>query len=195
MRSTLKTFLYFALLSLPASAAAQSAPSMAPARSWYVAPFLGATTGGDTTNAGATTGVSIGWLGAGWLGVEAEVAHTPHFFEQTGFLTDRSVTTGMGTVLVSSSGRRIARFYVAGGFGVIAPTLREAGDFAEVTTQQRAMNVGGGVMTRPMERVGLRADIRYFRAVGDKEDDANAFNLEVSQLKFWRASGALVVWF
>ena len=190
--------LVFALLAVPAVAAAQAPMPAAPtteAPRGYVAPLIGVTFSGDTTTAnGTAVGIAGGWRSRSWWGVEGEVAATPNFFQQTGFLTDRSVTTVMGNVLVHFGSGRASVFGV-GGFGLIRVNLAEAGGLAVVKASEPGFNVGGGVMQLWSNNVGLRGDIRYFRATGNSDNDVNLFGLEVSKLSFWRASAALVVGF
>jgi hypothetical protein len=141
-------------------------------------------------------GVSGGWKGARWWGVEIDAAHTPGFFEQDGFRTVRRVSTVMGNILVSVPMRSENMFSVqaAGGLGVIKPRLAEAGGLAEIDVKQAGFNVGA-VVAWMKNGKGIRGDVRYFRSVGDEEDDVNAFDLEVSTLHFVRVSIGLVVGF
>jgi hypothetical protein len=184
------------LMAVPTLAAAQGAPPMAGSQKWYVSPFLGATGGGDATGKGMTVGAAGGWHGAGWWGFEAEVAGTPFFFEQTSFLTERSVKSLSGNVVISMpAGARRVQPYVTGGFGVVWSKLGEAGGFNLVDSTQPAINFGAGLTGSLIDHVGLRGDFRYFRNTGNKDDDNSAFGVEFSKLAFWRVSGGLVVRF
>jgi hypothetical protein len=183
-----------ALLTMPAVAAAQAAMPATDAPSRYVAPFIGATFSGDTTSGGTAAGVAGGWRSKGWWGVEGELAGTPNFFEQTGFVTNRLVTTVMGNGLVHYGSSRMSVFAV-GGYGLIHVDLAEAGGLAAVKKVEPGFNVGAGAMCLWSNNIGVRGDVRYFRATGNTDDDVNLFGLEVSKLHFWRASAALVVGF
>jgi hypothetical protein len=195
MRRLLGSVVVTALLVMPSLAAAQGAANapMDPP-SIYVAPSLGATFSGDTTSTGTTFGVAGGWRTKGWLGVEGEVATTPNFFEQTGFLTNRWVTTVMGNGLIHYGSTRMSVFAI-GGFGLMHVDLAEAGGLLAVNATKPAFNVGAGGMRLWTNNVGIRGDVRYVRATGNKDDDANGFGLEVSKLHYWRATAALVVGF
>ena len=49
---------------------------------WLFTPNLGSTFGGDASgNEHFTYGASIGWMGAGIMGWEADLSYTPEFFE------------------------------------------------------------------------------------------------------------------
>ena len=74
-------------------------PSVARAQ-LQVSPFAGVNFGGDTTKkTSGTAGISASYWVFDWMGVEAEAAYSPMFFEQDGFLTSRSVTTMTGSFL------------------------------------------------------------------------------------------------
>ncbi len=191
-----KGVLLLLLLSLPTVAVAQTpvAPSMMDMPRLYLAPFLGTTFSGDTTTNGTAVGVAGGWRSKSWWGVEGEVAATPNFFEQTGFLTSRSVTTGSANFLARFGSARMSVFGVAG-YGLIRVDLAEAGGFSELKKTEPAFNFGAGAEKIWTNNVGVRGDIRYFRGHGNTDDDSNLFGLQVSTLHFWRASAALVVGF
>jgi hypothetical protein len=197
MRTLMKGALLIALVAQPRAAFAQASMQAAAstgAPRGYLAPLIGLTFGGDTTSNGTTVGIAGGWRSRSWWGAEGEAAVTPNFFAQTGFLTDRSVTTVMGNVLVHFGSSRMSVFGL-GGYGLVRVDLAEAGGLAEIKKPQPGFNVGGGVMAWCRSNVGLRGDMRYVRATGDTDNDVNLFGLEVSRLSFWRASAALVVGF
>jgi len=60
-----------ALFVLPGSARAD----------WLLTPFAGVSFGGDAPGQEFTWGGSIGWMGAGIFGVEADFGYSPKFFE------------------------------------------------------------------------------------------------------------------
>ena len=183
--------------------------STAPARAdWFVTPFTGGNFGGATdqplfgkTDANTnpwTWGVSGGWTGGGWLGVEGDVAYAPHFFDDdNGFITRRSVTTVMANARVAvpfvGRGGKL-RPYASGGAGLLRPNLAEAGDGAVVEGNKFAWNVGGGVTGLLSDHVGITGDIRYTRAM-DKNETPNPFGVQFDGLDFWRgAVGVTFKW-
>jgi opacity protein-like surface antigen len=177
-----------AALSIPSTAAAQGESG-----GWFASPFIGATFGGDTTRRAPVYGAAAGWLGHR-LGVEGEIANAPDFFEPTGFLTDRRVTTVMANALYLFGGGG-ARPYVAGGAGLVRPHLAEAGDLAVLDVNKFGFNVGGGIIGDISEHAGVRGDVRYVRTAGTSDSDANPFGLDLSKFEFWRVSAGLVVKF
>jgi len=196
MNAIIKTFVLAAALLMPAAANAQSStttPADMPA--WYVSPFLGsATAGGDAARSGAPAmGVAVGWSGRAW-GAEFDIADAPAFFQQDDYRIDRRVATVTGTFLARMPLGHSLTAYGAGGFGLMQVRLAEAGNLARVETDQPAFNAGGGLMWMK-SRVGVRGDVRYFRAMGDDADDANPFALDVSSLDFVRVAVGLMVGF
>lgn len=164
---------------------------------YFMAPLIGLTMGGgDLTKTGTTVGIAAGWRGAGMWGAEFEFAHTPNFFEQTGFLIDRSSTTFMGNALVSfgTSEMRLRPYGVVG-FGGMKTRLGEPGGIAAIDATKPAFDIGAGVMGSWMENVGVRVDLRYFRAFGNEDDDLNLFGYEVSKAHVVRLSAGVVIGF
>ncbi len=188
MRLMTRFLLTASLLALPAAAHAQK---------FQVSPFAGVTFGGDTTRTSGTAGLSVTWMALDWLGVEAEVAHTPKLFEQDGFTINRSLTTFSGSVVVSAPGMGSDRFnpYLVVGLGSLKPHLSEAGDLSEQSGSVLAASAGFGVTGFVNEHVGVRADMRYFRGIRDSDLDTNVFGVKFSEYSFWRTTAGLVVRF
>ena len=184
--------LAFAILAA-ALLAASPAAAQSESNGWFASPFLGTTFSGDTTKSAPVVGASAGWLG-GHLGFEGEVADAPDFFEQTGFLTSRRVTTVMGNALYSPSYGAV-RVYGTAGAGLVRPHLAEAGDLASIEVSKFGFNVGGGIIGYVSDHAGVRGDIRYIRTTGTSDADVNPFGLDLSKFEFWRASAGLVVTF
>jgi opacity protein-like surface antigen len=187
MRTTVSAVLVgLFLLSTPARANADG----------YVAPFLGGAMGGNATNRSTSVGVSGGWLGAGWLGVEGDVTWSPEFFGQNGFIADRRLVTAMANVVVSTAGGEHVQPYLTGGVGVLKPRVSEAGGLFQLDTNHFGMNVGGGAMMFFNRSVGVRGDLRYFRGLRDSaSDERNDFAIDLSSFHYWRIAGGLAVRF
>ena len=170
-----------------------------PARAdWVVSPFLAGQMGGDALHKNTAVGISGGWRTSSWLGVEADFAWAPQFFEQNGFTTERQVTTFMGNVVVAIPyGKRdMFQPYVSGGLGLIRPTLSEPGGVFALTGKNKlGADVGGGATVFFNRNVGIRGDLRYFHGLRKQDSDANDFNLDLSTFHFWRTSAGLAVRF
>jgi hypothetical protein len=169
---------------------------------WLFTPNIGAGFGmnsGDAAGGGEhlTYGVSLGWMGEGIIGWEADLAYTPEFFEgddddldvvNTG---DSNVTSIMGNVIVGipiggQTGGGV-RPYFAGGAGLLQTRVEDADAVFEVDNNDFGINLGGGVMGFMTDNVGFRGDIRYFRGFG--EDTSNdQVDIDLSDFDFWRGT-------
>ena len=176
-----------AMLALPSVAHAQL----------QVSPFAGVNFGGDTTKTSGTAGISATWWVLDWMGVEAEAAYSPMFFEQDGFLTDRSVTTLTGSFVfkMPSMGSEKFQPYIAAGLGALRPNLSEAGGLAVAKGNTLAFTVGVGATGFINDHVGFRGDLRYLRGLRESDLDGNPFGIDFSKFSFWRPTAGLVVRF
>ena len=138
-------------------------------------PFIGVNFGGDAGGEFGDAvdasrfnwGASIGWMGAGVIGVEGDFGFSPDFFGKTD-LGDSSVFTAFGNVLLGipfggQKGFGI-RPYGLAGIGLVKPK----GDAftaqgIELDENKIGWDFGGGVMLFFGTHAGLRGDIRYFR--------------------------------
>lgn len=66
---------------------------------------------------------------------------------------------------------------------------------ASISTNYFAVNAGGGVMGFVAPHLGVRADLRYFRAYGFKLTDLETAGLALDRFDFWRASVGIAVKF
>ena len=190
MSTRIARFALAGLLLLPATALAQMEN-----KSWFVAPFAGSTGGGDATTAGSAVGLSGGWAGRRWIGAEADFAWAPGFFEQTGFLSRRSMLTFMGNGIVKlPAASAVVVPFASAGLGLIRPSLAEAGELAIVEANTFGWNAGAGA-TFARKQVGIRGDVRYFHGLTESEADVNAFGIDFSKFGFWRVSVGLNVRF
>ena len=192
------------LLTLVVSAAA---PAKASA-DWLFTPFVGWNFGGSGTfNDGFDDfddefeqrfnyGATLAWMGAGIFGFEVDFGFAPNFFENTEGdgdfdYGDSNVTTLMGNVVLGipiggQSGLGI-RPYVSGGAGLIRSKIDDPTDIFSVSSNDFGMNVGGGLTGFFTDNVGIRGDIRYFRALRDDEPD-DEFDVALGSFRFWRGS-------
>ena len=181
----LKRFVLVAALLLvvgPASARAD----------WLFIPNMGTGFGGDLPKADKLTyGASIGWMGAGILGWEADLAYTPQFFENG---TD-NVSTVMGNLIVGvpvggQHGKGV-RPYLAGGVGLMKTRVQDATQLFNVDNNSFGYDLGGGVMGFVSDHIGLRGDVRYFRDfqnTSSTDHNVDLANLAVGNFDFWRGT-------
>ena len=181
---------------------------------WLFTPFLGANFGGDASfgdfddfddefERRVDLGASIGWMGNGIIGFEADFGWSPNFFENTvgpgNFeFGDSNVTTLMANVLVGApiggqSGPGI-RPYGSGGVGLIRSNIDGGDFFDDLNTNDFGVNIGAGVHGFFNDNIGIRGDIRYFRSLSDNEPD-DEFDLALSDFDFWRGTVGLTIRF
>jgi len=168
---------------------------------WLFIPNIGTGFGGDLPkNDKLTYGASIGWMGAGIVGWEADLAYTPQFFENStdniAFADSDNVSSVMGNIIVGIpiGGQHGAgvRPYAAAGVGLLKTRVQDAGQLFNVSNNDFGFDVGAGVMGFMTDHVGLRGDVRYFRdfqnesASGDNNVDFT--NLTVGNFDFWRGT-------
>lgn len=172
---------------------------------FLVTPFLGTTFAGSSTlldlDVGATSakhwtfGGSASWLSDGVLGIEADFATTPGFFQNssgTGLVTSSRVTTLTGNVLAAlplSVTRESLRPYITGGIGLLRATaddligLNESGNWV-------GLQLGAGAIGFITNRTGVRFDLRNCRALSR---DTTLLGERTSKLSFWRATFGVTV--
>jgi hypothetical protein len=181
------------------------APSTEARADWLITPFIGTSLASETTfltfeeGAGSrmTLGASVALLGAGILGIEADVGHTPKFFEgddPLGLILTSRVTTVGGNVMLAaplSFTRESLRPYLVGGLGLLQARVSNAASLFPVDEDRLGLTVGGGAIGFVSERTGLRFDIRHLKAISGP--DGPLPREGVSRLSFWRATAGLTI--
>jgi hypothetical protein len=168
---------------------------------WLFIPNIGTGFGGDLPkNDKLTYGASIGWMGAGILGWEADLAYTPQFFENgtdnVTFADSDNVSTVMGNVIIGipvggQHGKGV-RPYAAAGVGLMKTRVEDATQLFNVDNNSFGYDLGAGVMGFMTDHIGQRGDVRYFRdfrntsSSGDNNVDFS--NLAVGNFDFWRGT-------
>jgi hypothetical protein len=188
---------------LIAAALVLAAPPASASADWLFTGFLGSTFAGSTTHLDLEGGVganqviygaSVGWLSQSIIGIEAEFAYAPRFFERdnrAGPVTGSHVMTLMGNALVTlplSVTRESLRPYVVGGIGMMQNGSATLLDFVnEFDPQERnilGVTMGGGAIGFISPDVGVRFDLRHIRSL---LRGTNPLTGEPgTQLRFWR---------
>jgi hypothetical protein len=171
----------FALLGLAEPARAQS----------VFAPYVGSTSGGDTTTKGLTLGFSTAYIEEDTdMGVEFDVAHSRSFndvdFQSSG------LTTVMLNFIAAPKVTKQLRPFVIAGVGAIRARGCAADCVREVSRTDLGLDAGGGVWWAFDDLFGVRGDVRYFRYAQIHRDlprlDNGAFD-------FWRVTvGGVFTW-
>jgi opacity protein-like surface antigen len=157
-------------------------------------PFTGVTFGGETTENRYVYGAVLGF-GSG-AGVDIDLGFAPNFFGSSdapfGDLDGKlNITTLMFNVRFGGGKPQGASPYVSGGAGLMRASVTSPGDlFDEVTRNDFALNVGGGLTGYFNDHVGLRGDIRYFRSLEDSTGDDGFLldprDFDLGDFDFWR---------
>jgi opacity protein-like surface antigen len=170
---------------------------------WLFTPFIGSNFGGsadlgtpgedfnDEFNRKLTYGASFEWMGGGIVGFGVDFGYSPNFFGITDsngidLVGDGNVTTLMGNVIVGAPLGAV-RPYASGGLGMIKTHVDNAGQFFDMNRSDLGFDVGAGVMGFFNDNVGLRGDIRYFRAVNDNSG-SDSIDVSLGSFKFWRGT-------
>lgn len=181
-----------------------AAPSTASA-DWMFTPFVGLTAGSNVedisgasldTDTKASFGGGLTWMGAGIVGFDLDFGYTPNFFGDSPDFGDSNVTTFMvnaviGAPIGGQSGAGV-RPYAVGGLGILRERIDSANEFFDdVSTNDWGFNLGGGVVGFVSDNVGIRGDVRYFRALREDTENDRGTDLDifdVDSLDFWRAT-------
>jgi opacity protein-like surface antigen len=165
----------------------------------FISPLIGYNFGGDA-NCPAITGcedkrinwgVAFGAMNA-VLGIEEELAYTSNFFGEAPGLSSSVLTVMTNVMLAPAIGP--VRPYVLAGVGLIKTDV-ELSPSSLLTTSNNSFgwDAGGGLMVLFSDHVGVRGDVRYFRAFQDQT--LLGISLGDTKLGFGRVAGALLVTF
>jgi len=166
---------------------------------WLFTPNLGTTFGGAASgNEHFTYGASIGWMGAGALGWEADLSYTPEFFEPGDGdfdpVDNSNVTTAMFNVVggIPVGGQHGGGFrpYVTGGIGLMQREVESANSLFNVNSNEWGFNLGVGAMGFMTDHVGFRGDVRYLRSFQDLEAE-NSTPFTAGSFDYWRGTAGL----
>lgn len=158
----------------------------------FIAPFLGATMGGDTESRANVYGATLGFGGP--IGLDIDFARTPRLFDG-GDLDNRDTRLGVTTLMFNlrlggPSLTAGVRPYLSGGAGIIRSriTTRDAA-FDGNTRSDFGVNAGGGIDFQFGSAVSIRGDLRYFRSRADEDGlRFDGYDSGLDRLTFWRAS-------
>jgi opacity protein-like surface antigen len=140
-------------------------------------------------------GVSFAFMGAGVLGLEADIGRSPDFFGRSD-IGGSSVLTATGNIVlgIPLGGQRGFGFrpYAVGGFGVMRSKIDVLGEERSVDENKAAWDFGGGAMLFFGTHVGVRGELRYFRTFGRFDLDILDGVDRQSRLDFGRASAGVI---
>jgi opacity protein-like surface antigen len=163
----------------------------------FISPLVGFNFGGDAscpTISGCEDkrinwGVAFGAMNA-LLGIEEEVSYTKDFFGAAPGFSSGVLTVMTNVMIVPALGP--VRPYVLAGVGLIKTDV-EFGSLLTTSNNSFGWDAGGGLMVFFADHVGVRGDVRYFRAF--KDQTLLGISLGSTKLGFGRVAGALVLAF
>jgi hypothetical protein len=166
----------------------------APARADVVlTPYVGSLFGGDLSGNRAAFGANAAFMGGGIFGAELGFNYAPEFIKPTVSTPETAQMSLMGNLIVGipimdSDQAGHVRPYLTGGAGLFRISSQESQFFSGVTSNDFAVNFGGGVMAFFNEHVGIRGDVRYFRTLTDDDPSSGVddIDFELGNLNFWK---------
>ena len=195
---SLRRTLVFALMLGIVTPAAAHADGM-------IIPFYGVNFGGDSGQALGNAidakrynwGVTFAYMGAGVLGLEADIGRSPDFYGRTD-IGGSSVFTATGNLLlgIPIGGQTGVGFRPYGlvGLGVIRSKVDAFSDVLSLDNSKAAFDFGGGAMFFFGTHVGVRGEVRYFRTFSDLAFDIINIDRQ-GRLDFTRGSVGLILRF
>ena len=166
----------------------------APARADVVlTPYVGSLFGGDLSGNTAAFGANAAFMGGGIFGAEIGFNYAPEFFKATVNTPDTAQMSLMGNLIVGipimdSDEPGHLRPYLTGGAGLFRVSSQESQFFRGVSSNDFALNFGGGVMAFFNEHIGIRGDVRYFRTLTDSDTQSGIDDIDFGfgDLNFWK---------
>jgi opacity protein-like surface antigen len=162
-----------------------ASPAAAQLTGWFTV-HAGQTFGGDTTENGATYGVSMAAFEArSWLGADVDFAHSMKFNDER--FTDSGLTTIMANVIVSPPRLKFQPYALVG-----AGAIRVRGCVADcvrtLSKTEFGLDAGGGLQYQINDFIAVRGELRYFRILEQIEDLPRTAS---GSFDFFRFSGGL----
>ena len=182
-----------------------AAPPFVHAQQLQVVPYFGATFRGSSAlladleggsrESASLLGVSLVRVGDGWLGLEADLAHAPGFFERgereivlPGSYVATLTASAVATLPLRYTRESLRPYLVAGG-GALRARARDLTGVFSILSTMPIVTVGGGATGFVSNAFGLRFDVRHVRSVGRGDDP---LVLDGPRVQFWRGSVGLV---
>jgi opacity protein-like surface antigen len=163
----------------------------------FISPFIGYNFSGDAgcqqiTNCSDKKidwGASFGALGS-VVGFEADLGYTKDFFGKSSDQTS-NVLTLMGNFMLAPKIGPVQPYGVVG-LGLIRTTIEATATSASSENNQWGWDGGGGLIVFFRQHVGVRGDVRYFRAF-EILDFSNFPNIARNEkLNYGRVAAAVV---
>ena len=168
----------------------------------FVNPFVDTTLSAPSTSGSRSQpgfGIAIGNVGT-VVGFETEFAYHPELFDNAANALAKShVLTLAQNILVGPTIGRVKPYGAAGAGDLYLNVTRLSSVVVpspeSISTNYFTVNVGGGLMGFVTAHLGVRADLRYYRAYGFKLTDLQTAGLALDRFDFWRAGVGVVAKF
>jgi opacity protein-like surface antigen len=169
------------------------APAAPASADVVITPYIGSLFGGDLPDGKPSYGATAAFMGGGIFGAELGFNYTPEFVPATISAPAASQASLMGNLIVGipigdNDQAGHVRPYLTGGAGLFRATAKEDDFFDRITSNDFAVNFGGGIMAFFSDHVGVRGDIRYFRTLTDDNPGSGIddVNFDFGPLNFWK---------
>lgn len=154
-------------------------------------PYVGTLFGGDVSGSKFLWGGSAAFMGGGIFGAELDFHHAPEFIEETATEPSVAQMSLSGNLIVGIPIRGTqggsVRPYVTAGAGLLRSMADESTFFDSISTNDFAVNFGGGIMGFFTDHFGIRGDIRYYKALRDEDPDDD-LDFQFGDFDFWKFS-------
>lgn len=160
----------------------------------FIQPWTGIVFGNDQAASGFhSIGFSFGDAGHGLIGTETSVGLAPGFFGDRveNYVLDLMAGFIIGPTLQSKAKDEYRPFAIVE-FGTIRTSIDGIGTGAKLARNDIGIALGGGCTFALNDRLNLRGDVRYIKAINSK-DVANSLSADLQDFHFWRTSIGLVI--
>jgi opacity protein-like surface antigen len=184
MRRSLHVLFALAVAFLSGSAQAQARA--------FINPWGGVIFGNDAAAAGFHSyGVTFGSASHSIWSTETTVGFSPHFF---GTSVDNYVLDLMAGVVVGPTLRSKARHEIRPYGLAEVGTVRTSIDSGAAALKRNdiGLSFGGGATLDVNDRLAVRGDVRYFRALGS-DAAANTLQADLADFHYWRAAIGVLI--
>jgi hypothetical protein len=179
-----------------ASTSADNASYSGHQSNWIASGFVGSDFGASADNAAVDFGGSLGYLWNNAIGAEFLAGFTPNFRTQNNLILGDSrpnvnsyMLNAIGAVPLGADGQW--QPFISGGLGWVQ--MRTDFAITPVNSNTSDSQFGGNIGAGVMGFMGIRGDVRYFRAfsndsVINDSTQSGGFNSILPGLDFWRAN-------
>lgn len=171
----------------------------------YISPFLGVNFGGAAgkplgeaidDSSKATFGFQVGGMGGGIFGFEFDLAYTKNFYGEGLNFVDNNLLTLMPSLIIGvpiggQTGGGVRPYFTAG-MGLVRRQV-DFLDVLDISQNDLAYSLGGGVMGFVSDTIGFRGDFKYFRNF--QVDEFSLGNIDLTRGTFNFSRGSLGIVF